>query len=63
MDINYALKLFKESGSDAAVMLRKAEQAKCISAQLNKLKKQAAKISTKIECEIAVVQAQDIINL
>lgn len=62
MDINYALKLFKESESDVAVMLRKAEQAKAISTQLRKLRKRAAKIATKIECEIAVAHAQNIID-
>jgi hypothetical protein len=62
MDINYALKLFKESESDIAVQLRKAEQAKTISKVLRKLKIQAAKLVTKIECEVAVVEAQNIID-
>ena len=62
MDINYAIKLFKESESGVAVQLRKAEQAQAVSRLLRKLRKQAVKLVTKIECEVAVVEAQKIID-
>lgn len=62
LNFDYTLKLSRESESADAVALRKVENAKAISKALEKLRKQAEGIATKIQCECAVIEAQSIIN-
>jgi hypothetical protein len=57
-----AIKLFQDSESDTAVMLRKAEHAQRISESLGTLRVEAGKLITNIQCEIAVIETQILID-
>lgn len=60
--LNDALNYFKQSESEVAVELRKLKSAQLIIGVLGKLRADVEKVRTGIECEIAVVEAQQIID-
>jgi hypothetical protein len=62
MDLNEAIQIFRDSEGQTEVMLRKAECAKEISKALVGLKLESDIIWTNIECEVAVMETQKIVN-
>lgn len=62
MDINEARRLFKEAEIESDAQLRRIEAAKYISDSLRKLCEEAYMLEVKIKCELAVIEARNIIN-
>jgi len=60
--IHDILNFFKQSESDLANDLRKIKCAQSIVRALGKLKVDAKKVRDNVECEIAVMQTQQLIN-
>lgn len=62
MDINEAMKLFLESSIEDARKLRKINKAQLIVPLLDQLNAEGEKVKERIQCEVAVIQAQHLIN-
>jgi hypothetical protein len=63
MDIlNDAMNVFKQYESEADFEQRKIKNAQSIIGTLAKLRVMAEKVRTNIECEVAVIQTQQLID-
>lgn len=62
MDINEAIKIFRDSEVDILKDTGKAMRAVAISEELMKLRAEAETINSNIRCEAAVIAAKIIIN-
>lgn len=62
MELNEAIKLFRDSEKQIEVMMKKAECARSISNSLAALRVDTERIFTNIQCEVAVMEARKIIS-
>jgi hypothetical protein len=62
MDTKETIKVFQDSEKEIDIQRKKIQRAKMIAFRVKRMKERYPKIATSIECEIAVIQTQKMID-